>query len=49
MSVQSGKSHDYIPFTAQSAGLIKQVTPAAEIPRNTISEAEQILRAISSP
>ena len=48
-SVQSGKSHDYIPFTGQSAGLIKQVTPAAEILRNTISEAEQILRAISSP
>jgi len=42
-SVLRGEGHEYLPFTGQSAGLVREVLPAAEIIRRTIAEAESII------
>lgn len=41
----SGRAHEYLPLTGQSAGAIKDVLPAAEIVRRTVEEAVEVLRA----
>jgi hypothetical protein len=45
-SVLRGEGHEYLPFTGQSAGLVREVLPAAEIIRRTIAEAEAILAGL---
>jgi enoyl-[acyl-carrier protein] reductase II len=40
-----GRGHEYIPFTGQSAALVHEVLPAAEIVRRVVAEAEAILQA----
>jgi enoyl-[acyl-carrier protein] reductase II len=42
-AVLDGGGHEYIPFTGQSAGLVHEVLPAAEIVRRVVSEAETVL------
>jgi nitronate monooxygenase/enoyl-[acyl-carrier protein] reductase II len=42
-SVQEGRPHELTPFTGQSAGLVHEVLPAAEIVRALAREAEQAL------
>jgi nitronate monooxygenase/enoyl-[acyl-carrier protein] reductase II len=42
-SLQEGRPHDLTPFTGQSAGLIHDVRPAAEIVRALGRGAEQAL------
>jgi enoyl-[acyl-carrier protein] reductase II len=42
-----GRAHELIPFTGQSAGLVRQVKPAAEIVRELMIDAERILRDAS--
>lgn len=47
-----GRGHEYLPLTGQSAGLVDEVLPAAEIVRRTVEQAESILaslRTASSP
>jgi nitronate monooxygenase/enoyl-[acyl-carrier protein] reductase II len=38
-SVLRGDGHEYLPFTGQSAGLVRDILPAAEIIRRTMAEA----------
>jgi enoyl-[acyl-carrier protein] reductase II len=42
-SVASGRGDEYLPFAGQSAGLIHEVLPAAEIVRRVLAEAEAAL------
>ncbi len=42
-AVQQGRMFDKIPFTGQSAGMINEILPAAEIIRRLIAEAEEAL------
>lgn len=42
-AARQGKLLDYVPFTGQTAGAIREVLPAAEIVRRLIAEAEQAL------
>jgi enoyl-[acyl-carrier protein] reductase II len=44
-SVLSGRGDEYLPFAGQSAGLIDEVLPAAEIVRRVVAEAEAALEA----
>jgi nitronate monooxygenase/enoyl-[acyl-carrier protein] reductase II len=47
-AVRSGGGHEYLPFTGQSAGLIDDVLPAADIVRRVVAEAEAALTAASA-
>jgi nitronate monooxygenase/enoyl-[acyl-carrier protein] reductase II len=42
-AISRGGGHEYVPFAGQSAGLIRDVRPAAEIVRDTVAQAEAIL------
>jgi nitronate monooxygenase/enoyl-[acyl-carrier protein] reductase II len=42
-AISRGGGHEYVPFAGQSAGLIHDVRPAAEIVRETVAQAEAIL------
>jgi len=46
--IKEGKSHELVPFTGQSAGLIHAILPAAEIIRNIVKEAEETIRSALS-
>jgi enoyl-[acyl-carrier protein] reductase II len=46
--IKEGKSHELVPFTGQSAGLIHEILPAAEIIRNIVKEAEETIKSASS-
>jgi enoyl-[acyl-carrier protein] reductase II len=49
-SLLAGAGHEYLPFTGQSAGLIEDVLPAAEIVARVVAEAEAVLsRARGAP
>jgi enoyl-[acyl-carrier protein] reductase II len=41
--LRAGRLHEYVPFTGQTAGMIKDVLPAAEIVRRLVEEAEAAL------
>jgi enoyl-[acyl-carrier protein] reductase II len=41
-AVLEGRGHEYLPFAGQSAGLIHDVLPAAEIVRRVVAEAEAV-------
>jgi enoyl-[acyl-carrier protein] reductase II len=42
-AVRDGRAHELVPFTGQSAGLVREILPAAEILRRLVSEAEEAL------
>jgi len=42
-SVRAGTAHELVPFTGQTAGMIGDVQPAAEIVRSLVDEAERVL------
>jgi enoyl-[acyl-carrier protein] reductase II len=42
--VRERRVHELVPFTGQTAGMIHDVLPAAEIVRGMVSEAEEALR-----
>jgi enoyl-[acyl-carrier protein] reductase II len=46
--IKEGKSHELVPFTGQSAGLIHEILPAAEIIRNIVKEGKETMRSASS-
>jgi enoyl-[acyl-carrier protein] reductase II len=41
-AVLAGRGDEYLPFTGQSAGLIDEVLPAAEIVRRVVAQAEAV-------
>jgi nitronate monooxygenase/enoyl-[acyl-carrier protein] reductase II len=45
--LRAGRLHDYVPFTGQSAGIIGDILPAAEIVRRLVAEAEAALGSAS--
>jgi enoyl-[acyl-carrier protein] reductase II len=45
-AILAGGGHKYVPFAGQSAGLVHEVLPAAEIVRRTVAEAEGILAGL---
>jgi enoyl-[acyl-carrier protein] reductase II len=47
-SVREGRQHEMTPFTGQTAGLIRELLPAAEIVRRLVSEAEEALAAAAA-
>jgi enoyl-[acyl-carrier protein] reductase II len=42
-AILAGEGHEYVPFAGQSAGLIGDILPAAEIVRRTVAQAENAL------
>ena len=42
-ALREGRVHELVPFTGQTAGLIRDVRPAGEIVRAIVAEAEQAL------
>lgn len=44
-AVREGRSSELLPFTGQSAGIVHDILPAAEIVRQIVAEAEQALWA----
>jgi nitronate monooxygenase/enoyl-[acyl-carrier protein] reductase II len=42
-AILAGDGHEYVPFAGQSAGLIGDILPAAEIVRRTVAQAENAL------
>jgi enoyl-[acyl-carrier protein] reductase II len=42
-ALREGRAHELVPFSGQTAGMIRDVLPAAEIIRRLIAEAEQAL------
>jgi enoyl-[acyl-carrier protein] reductase II len=45
-AVRGGRAHELVPFTGQSAGLVHEVLPVAEILRRLIAEAEEALASV---
>jgi nitronate monooxygenase/enoyl-[acyl-carrier protein] reductase II len=45
MATASGVAHRLVPLTGQSAGLIREVLPAAAIVSRLVAEADAALRA----
>jgi nitronate monooxygenase/enoyl-[acyl-carrier protein] reductase II len=45
-AILAGGGHEYVPFAGQSAGLVHDILPAAEIVRRTVAEAEGILAGL---
>lgn len=43
-AVLTGRGHEFLPFTGQSAALVHDILPAAEIVRRIAADAETILR-----
>ncbi|HEY7124592.1 MAG TPA: nitronate monooxygenase [Ktedonobacterales bacterium] len=43
-AIQQGRAHELVPFTGQSAGMIHDLLPAADILRTIMAEAETSLR-----
>jgi enoyl-[acyl-carrier protein] reductase II len=41
-----GRGHEYLPFTGQSAALVHEILPAAEIVRRIVAEAEAVLHRL---
>jgi nitronate monooxygenase/enoyl-[acyl-carrier protein] reductase II len=42
-AVREGRAHELVPFTGQTAGMIHEVKPAAEIIQGMVAEAERLL------
>jgi nitronate monooxygenase/enoyl-[acyl-carrier protein] reductase II len=43
-AILDGRGHEYLPFTGQSAGLIRDILPAAVILERLLTEADAALR-----
>jgi enoyl-[acyl-carrier protein] reductase II len=46
--IQQGRVYEYLPFTGQTAGMIQDILPAAEIVRRLVTEAEEALAQANS-
>jgi enoyl-[acyl-carrier protein] reductase II len=47
-AIRQRRPHELLPFTGQTAGLIDDVLPAAEIVRRIVAEAERVLEQANS-
>jgi len=47
-AIQRGNMQDFIPWAGQTAGLVREILPAAEIVRRMVFEAEDALRRAAS-
>jgi nitronate monooxygenase/enoyl-[acyl-carrier protein] reductase II len=47
-SIQQQRPHELTPFTGQTAGLINDVPPAADIVRSIIAEAEAAIETAAA-
>jgi enoyl-[acyl-carrier protein] reductase II len=47
-AVRQGRGHELVPFTGQTAGMIREILPAGEIVRELVREAEETLRTAAS-
>jgi enoyl-[acyl-carrier protein] reductase II len=47
-AIRAGNGHEYFPYAGQSAGLVTDVLPGAEIVRRTIAQAEDALKLVES-
>jgi enoyl-[acyl-carrier protein] reductase II len=45
---RAGRGHDMLPFTGQSAALVHDIAPAAEILSRLVAEAEAALASAGS-
>jgi enoyl-[acyl-carrier protein] reductase II len=45
-AVTEGRGHEYLPFAGQSAGLVHDILPAAEIVERVVAEAEAALAGV---
>lgn len=43
-AIRAGAGHDLLPFTGQSAALVRDIAPAAEVTARLVQEAEEALR-----
>ncbi len=43
-AIQQGKMEQFIPWTGQTTGLVREILPAAEIVKKIVAEAENVLR-----
>jgi enoyl-[acyl-carrier protein] reductase II len=43
-AVTRGRTHELVPFSGQSVGLIRDVQPAAKIVQNMVAEAERVVK-----
>jgi enoyl-[acyl-carrier protein] reductase II len=43
-AIRAGRGDQFLPFTGQSAALIHEILPAAEILRRTVADAELALQ-----
>ena len=48
-ALRAGGRARHLPFAGQSAALVHEILPAAEIVRRVVSEAEAALRAATAP
>ncbi|MFJ9824496.1 NAD(P)H-dependent flavin oxidoreductase [Streptomyces sp. NPDC101160] len=46
-AMRDGTAHELIPLTGQTAGLVRDIAPAAELVHRLITEAEATLRALA--
>lgn len=47
-AIAEGRAHELVPFTGQTAGLVDDILPVAEIMRRIVFEAEAVLRRAST-
>lgn len=47
-AVREDRGHELVPFTGQTAGMIREILPAGEIVRGMVREAEEVLRMAAS-
>jgi len=47
-AVWQGRAHELVPFTGQTAGMIREVLPVGEIVRRMVTEAEEALRTVAA-
>jgi enoyl-[acyl-carrier protein] reductase II len=47
-AVRQGRGHELVPFTGQTAGMIREILPAGEIVRELVREAEETLKTAAS-
>ena len=47
-AILAGRGHEYLPFTGQSAGLIRDIAPAAVILERLLAEADAALRTAAA-
>jgi enoyl-[acyl-carrier protein] reductase II len=46
-AIRSGHGHEYLPFSGQTAGMIGDIPPVAELVGRLVADAEVVLRATS--